>query len=272
MISDWQSEPNQQHQNPAERHYQDVKRLTNTLLDRTGAPSSFWFLAMTHACFILNHTVNASIGYTVPMAMLTGVTQDISPLLQFKWYEPVYYREEETAFPSESKESFGWFVGITDNAGHASTFMILSKDANKILYRSVVHTATDPSSKNLRAKAYSDQEPHQFVRSYIDDAIESTGDGETPPSVSMPIIHPEELVGRSFDVSDDDKQMQHIRTVEALKDHEHATNNHPAIIKFKCFINNDGYKEIRSYNQIMDYLSKVDDVSVVWKFNKIVAH
>ena len=32
MISDWQSEPHQQHQNPAERRYQDVKRVTNTLL------------------------------------------------------------------------------------------------------------------------------------------------------------------------------------------------------------------------------------------------
>ena len=69
IIADWQSEPHQQHQNPAERRYQDVKRLTNTLLDRTGAPTSLWFLAMTHACFILNHSVNASIGYAVPMAM-----------------------------------------------------------------------------------------------------------------------------------------------------------------------------------------------------------
>ena len=59
MISDWQSEPHQQHQNPAEQRYQDVKRLANTLLDRTGAPPSLWFLAMTYACFILNHTANA---------------------------------------------------------------------------------------------------------------------------------------------------------------------------------------------------------------------
>ena len=104
---------------PAERRYQDVKRLTNTLLDRTGAPPSLWFLAMTYACFVLNHTVNASIGYAVPLTLLTGITQDISPLLQFEWYEPIYYREEETEFPSKSKESFGWFVGIAEHVGHA---------------------------------------------------------------------------------------------------------------------------------------------------------
>ncbi|HEY9710825.1 MAG TPA: hypothetical protein V6D48_21645 [Oculatellaceae cyanobacterium] len=60
IIGDWQSEPHQQHQNLAERRYQDVKRLANALLDRTGAPPSLWLLALTHACYILNHTANSS--------------------------------------------------------------------------------------------------------------------------------------------------------------------------------------------------------------------
>ena len=37
VIGDWQSKPHFQHQNPAERRYQDIKRTTNLLLDRTGA-------------------------------------------------------------------------------------------------------------------------------------------------------------------------------------------------------------------------------------------
>ena len=100
MIADWHSEPHQQHQNPAERCYQDVKRLTNTLIDCTGAPPALWYHAILHTCFILNHTFNASIGYAVPMTILTGITQDISPILQFEWYGFVYYREEEAEFPS----------------------------------------------------------------------------------------------------------------------------------------------------------------------------
>ena len=40
FIDDWQSEPHRQHQNPAERRCQTVKRSNNTLLDRTGAPES----------------------------------------------------------------------------------------------------------------------------------------------------------------------------------------------------------------------------------------
>ena len=107
MISDWQSEPHQQHQNPAEHRYQDAKRLANTLLDRTGAPACLWLLALMHACLILNLTAHASIGYAIPLAVLTGVTPDISALLQFDWYEPVYYRLSENEFPSTSNEKLG---------------------------------------------------------------------------------------------------------------------------------------------------------------------
>ena len=91
IIQDWQSEPHQQHQNAAEHHYQDVKCMANTLLDCTGTLPSLWYLALTHACMVLNLTANASIGHTTPVQMLTGVTPDISPILQFDWYKPVYY-------------------------------------------------------------------------------------------------------------------------------------------------------------------------------------
>ena len=81
-ISNWRSEPHQQHQNPAERRYQTVKRMINTLLDRSGSPASTWLLAITYVCFILNHTFCNSIN-SVPIQQLTGSTGDISSLLRF---------------------------------------------------------------------------------------------------------------------------------------------------------------------------------------------
>jgi len=39
MIKDHQSEPQFQHQNYAERRIQELKRMLNTILDRTGAPA-----------------------------------------------------------------------------------------------------------------------------------------------------------------------------------------------------------------------------------------
>jgi hypothetical protein len=60
-IDNWQSEAYQQQQNPAERRYQTVKRVTNTLMDRTGAPADTWFLCMSYVCFVLNHTACKSL-------------------------------------------------------------------------------------------------------------------------------------------------------------------------------------------------------------------
>ena len=128
LIKDWRSEPHNQHYNPAERRYQDAKRMANTLLDRAGAPPSLSFLALSYICMILNHTSNASIKYAIPMQVLTGVTPDISLLLQLDWYEPVYYKTEESHFPSMSKELSGQFVGISEHVGHALTFLILTND------------------------------------------------------------------------------------------------------------------------------------------------
>jgi hypothetical protein len=63
IIGDWQSEPHQQHQNPAERKYQDVKRIANTIMDSTGLPPQTWLFALMYVCFVLNFTASApSIG------------------------------------------------------------------------------------------------------------------------------------------------------------------------------------------------------------------
>ena len=150
FIEDWQSEPYHHHQNPAERRYQDIKRTANRLMDRTGSPPSLWLLALKYTAFLLNHTSCPSLDKAIPMTVLSGVTQDISILLHFRWYEKVYFREDETSFPSESGERSGRFVGFADNVGNALTFAILTDDTNKIIYRSEVRTAEDPKSLILR--------------------------------------------------------------------------------------------------------------------------
>ena len=75
------------------------------------------------------------------MQILTGSTPDISALLQFDFYEPVYYKTEESHFPSTSNEESGCFVGISEHIGHALTFMILTDDTQKIIHHLVVCSA-----------------------------------------------------------------------------------------------------------------------------------
>jgi hypothetical protein len=80
--STWQSEPHQQHQNPAECQYQNIKRLCNTILDHSGAPAYTWLLCLMYVCFLLNNTW-CEVVDDIPIRMSTGSTNDISPLLCF---------------------------------------------------------------------------------------------------------------------------------------------------------------------------------------------
>jgi hypothetical protein len=70
--------------------------------------------------------------------ILTGSTLDISPLLSFHWWEPVYFKLDDAIFPSNSRERRGQFVGISEHVGHAMTYMILTNDTQKILHQSNV--------------------------------------------------------------------------------------------------------------------------------------
>jgi hypothetical protein len=142
VIGDWQSEPHQQQQNLAERRYQTIKTTANHVMDRAGAPAYTWLLCLTYVCYLLNHSYNTTLE-AVPLNLLTGITVDISPLLRFHFWQKVYFKREESSFPSESKEAVGHIVGISEHCGHAMTWLILTEDTKKVLRRSQVHPYTE---------------------------------------------------------------------------------------------------------------------------------
>ena len=151
-VKDWQSEPYKGNQNFAERGWRDTKTKVNSLLNQTGADPSTWFLALQYVCFVQNHTAVDSLGGRTPTEWMLGYTPDISVLLQFRFYEPVYYAKYDAKFPSDSTELCGRFVGIADNVGHAMTYKILTED-NKVICRAVVRTALKTGGyDNKRAK------------------------------------------------------------------------------------------------------------------------
>ena len=274
IISDWQSEPHQQQQNPAERQFQDVKRMANTVLDRTGAPPSLWLQALMYVCLVLNLTSNASLNYAVPYTVLTGVTPDISALLQCEWYEPVYYREEEAEFPSVSKEKLGWFVGVAEHVGYAMTYKVLTKDSSKIIFRSAIRSARDPKTQNKRAEKDTNYNPPMIIKSRIDDKVEIDGtDADDRNNLySMPIVDPEDLIGRTFLVPTNNGEIHRAKIVECIQQHDETVATSSEHIRFRCSINDDKYEEVMSYNDIISYLEKDADNPVLWRFKKIVSH
>jgi hypothetical protein len=59
-IKDFQCEPYHQHQNPVERQIQEVKKLSNQMLDCTGAPPNLWILRILFIVCPINHLSSES--------------------------------------------------------------------------------------------------------------------------------------------------------------------------------------------------------------------
>ena len=78
----------------------------------------------------------------MPCSSLQGTTPDVSFMLHFSFYEPVYYRiyssEPDLNFPSSSNEKKGYWVGFADNQADSLTWRILTEDTQKIIIRSGV--------------------------------------------------------------------------------------------------------------------------------------
>ena len=137
-ISNWHSEPYNQNQNPAEWRYRTIKSGTNTVMNTSGAPANCWLLCLIYVCYLLNHKACTALDGKIPLLALTGITPDISIILLFTFYQPVFYATYDKQFPSESEERAGYLVGFGEHCGDAMTHKILDHDTQKNIYRSAV--------------------------------------------------------------------------------------------------------------------------------------
>jgi hypothetical protein len=131
----------------------------------------------------------------------TGSTNDISPLLCFHFWEPVYYKLDDSDFPSDSRKKRGHFVGIRKSVGHAMTFKILTDNTLKVIHQSNVRSALNPHAKNLRLDPL---EPGNVATPIVKSHHDSADDGEILRP--MPVIDPSELIGRTFLMDKEDRQ------------------------------------------------------------------
>jgi hypothetical protein len=154
--------------------------MGNTILDRTGAPSYTWLLCLAYGCFILNFTVSSTLNGGVPIQRATGSsTNDISPLLRFQFWEPVYYKLDDSTFPSESREKLGRFICIAKNVGHFMTFKILTDDTKKIIFCSNVWIEDNPTSRIIFFSINDDESEEIITYNEILNHIENDETEET---------------------------------------------------------------------------------------------
>ena len=307
VISDWQSKPYHQHQNPVERRYQTVKRHVNTLMNYTGAPACTWLLALLYVCYVLNRTACEAINFAAPLAIATGQTPDISVLFQFKFWEKVCYATDDKlssgkkpSFPSDPGEKSGRFVGFAETVGDVFTYKILTDDTQKIIFRSEIRSAEPGNDQNLRIPPAPDEgEPtsklsspketgeQEFLKSpnrfsFDDHGVYIDGNGE-PLGSAFKTFTPEELLHRSYLTPIDEKgQRFRARILEKVFDPAAADGpmpqETPESVKFLVTYDHpDRDDELITYNEILNYIEEEieasnDPDSVVWRFTEIVAH
>ena len=278
FIQDYQSEPYHQHQNKAENRFGLAKRYTNTVMNTSGCTACCWLLCLQYICVVLNHLASPTLQGICPVQALEGSTPDISFLLHFSFYEPVYYRidssEPDLNLPSSSNEKKGYWVGFADNQGDSLTWRILTEDTQKIIIRSGVRSALRTTTNQRLASPsgegttlpfpipYPQQSQNSLPLDLLDASTPNfeqfvksqSGEDEDNP-IPMANIDIPNLLGRSFLLPPEDNGERHMAKIIDIDDHGQPLED----IKFKLKIKKDQAEEIMSYNQLMDYIQKGTD-------------
>ena len=93
------------------------------------------------------------------------------------------------------------------------------------------------------------------------------------PPLQIPIVNPEDLVGRTFllDKQEDSQQFR-AKVIKLMDNHSEDLEDDKTRIKFLLNVNDDTSEEIISYNQLLNFMSKDTENDVMWKFQRIVSH
>jgi hypothetical protein len=81
------------------------------------------------------------------------------------------------------------------------------------------------------------------------------------------VFNPQDLIGRSFLIDEQpDGQKARGQIVQIIKDHESSLEDNPTRIKFRVSVNNDKAEEIITYNKMLEYITKDEELDIIWKF------
>ena len=198
------------------------------------------------------------------------------------FWQKVLYRDVDLAFPSESREKSGRFVGFADNVGHAMTFLVLTDDTRKVIPRSRLRPA-NPDEPNLRIEPIDGEEIASLIKSPPKypapkppwDNPENVDPPQFADAASgYPTFDPDELIGRSFlKAPEEDGTRLRLRIAEKLEDDLHNLEHNPTRLRFRCTTNDEAFEEILSFAELVEYINdEENNDEVLWKFKRIASH
>jgi len=137
QIKQTLSEPYSPWQVRAEGYICEVKKSVRQLMHNTKAPKCLWDYWAVYACeirFLTVHPHFALQGRT-PYELLTGRAPDISEYVEFSWYDPLWYYDQED-FP-EARRRLGHWLGVAHRVGQACCYYILPHSGHPIVRSTV---------------------------------------------------------------------------------------------------------------------------------------
>ena len=126
-----------------------VKEATRKDLRESGSPIVLWDYCMERRCLIYQVTAKKlfQLHGSTPHTATFGAEADISNLCLFGWFEWVYYRDQQAAFPFQ-KECLGRCLGPARNEGNVMANWILTQKGTVIPRRSLRRLTADEKSES----------------------------------------------------------------------------------------------------------------------------
>jgi hypothetical protein len=120
-----QTEPYSPWQNAAESAIRELKRVAGRKMIESKCPRWLWDHCIELESMIRSSTALDSyeLNGQVPETIVSGQTADISPFVEYSWYDWVKYYDKTASFPNP-KELIGRWLGPTVDLGPAMTAKI----------------------------------------------------------------------------------------------------------------------------------------------------
>jgi hypothetical protein len=150
-----QTEPYTPASNAAEGCIRELKRGVGRKMTRTKSPKPLWDHCLELEAHIRSNTCHDiyELNGEVPETIVSGQTSDISPFVEYEWYEWCFFFDSSVSFPKD-KEILGRWLGPSTDVGSAMTYKLL-KSNGEVVHRSTVRPLTrdevmDPVCINQR--------------------------------------------------------------------------------------------------------------------------
>jgi hypothetical protein len=162
------------------------------------------------------------------------------------------------------------------------TYKILTDNTRWIIHHSNISSVADPNARNLHLDPLNDK-PTEVIWSLCKaspasdhgedfslHSMEPTDENPEPPSTGddTVIVDPQELLGCTFLMdTQEDGQRFRTRIVKCISNHESNVRRSDNHVKFWISINEDKYKEIITYNALIDFIKKnQENDAIAWRF------